>query len=42
MFLRYLDELELDKADAAELEGREYSYIIEPEFRWDAWAMPKV
>jgi len=41
MFLRYLDELELDKADEAELEGREYSYIIEPEFRWNAWAMPK-
>ena len=41
MFLRYLDELELDKADEAELEGREYSYIIDPEFRWNAWAMPK-
>jgi type I restriction enzyme M protein len=41
MFLRYLDELELDKADEAALEGREYSYIIEPEFRWNAWAMPK-
>ena len=41
MFLRYLDELELDKADEAELEGRAYSYIIDPEFRWNAWAMPK-
>ena len=41
MFLRYLDALELDKADEAELEGKEYSFIIEPEFRWNAWAMPK-
>ena len=41
MFLRYLDELELDKADEAELEGREYAYIIDPEFRWNTWAMPK-
>jgi len=41
MFLRYLDELELDKKDEAELEGREYVYIIDPEFRWNAWAMPK-
>ena len=41
MFLRYLDELELDKADEAELEGKTYSYILDPEFRWSAWAMPK-
>ena len=41
MFLRYLDELELDKADEAELEGRAYTYIIDPQFRWNAWAMPK-
>ncbi len=37
----FLKTLELDKADEAELEGREYSYILEPEFRWGAWAMPK-
>jgi len=41
MFLRYLDEIELDKADEAELEGREYKYILDPEYRWSAWAMPK-
>ncbi len=41
MFLRYLDELEKDKADTAELEGKEYSYIIDEEFRWNRWAMPK-
>ncbi|MEA3371502.1 MAG: N-6 DNA methylase, partial [Campylobacterota bacterium] len=41
MFLRYLDELEKDKADTAELEGKEYSFIIDEEFRWNEWAMPK-
>lgn len=41
MFLRYLDELEQDKADQAELLGKEYKYILEEEYRWTNWAMPK-
>lgn len=41
MFLRYLDELEQDKADATALEGYEYKYIIDEEYRWLNWAMPK-
>jgi type I restriction enzyme M protein len=41
MFLRYLDELEQDKADEAELEGKKYSYILDEKFRWPNWAMPK-
>ena len=41
MFLRYLDELEQEKADLAELEGKEYNYILEEKFRWPNWAMPK-
>jgi type I restriction enzyme M protein len=41
MFLRYLDELEQDKADEAELKGEDYQYILDPEYRWPAWAMPK-
>jgi type I restriction enzyme M protein len=41
MFLRYLDELEQEKADEAELEGKKYSYILEEKFRWPTWAMPK-
>jgi len=41
MFLRYLDELEQDKADEAELQGKEYTYIIDEEYRWPNWAMPK-
>ncbi|MGB7402820.1 MAG: N-6 DNA methylase [Arcobacter sp.] len=42
MFLRYLDELENEKAEIAELEGKEYTYILDEEFRWNTWAMPKV
>ena len=41
MFLRYLDELEQDKAAEAELEGKKYSYILDEKFRWPTWAMPK-
>lgn len=41
MFLRYLDELEQDKADEAALHGKTYKYILDEEYRWPAWAMPK-
>ncbi|WP_299063572.1 N-6 DNA methylase [uncultured Polaribacter sp.] len=41
MFLRYLDELEQDKADEAALKGEDYSFILDEEFRWPNWAMPK-
>lgn len=41
MFLRYLDELEQEKADRAELKGEEYTYILDEEYRWPNWAMPK-
>jgi len=41
LFLRYLDELEQDKADQAELKGEEYRYILDEEYRWPNWAMPK-
>ena len=41
LFLRYLHELEQDKADEAELKGEEYSFILQEEYRWPNWAMPK-
>ena len=41
MFLRYLDELERDKADEAELRGQVYNFILAEEYRWESWAMPK-
>jgi len=40
MFLRYLDELEQDKADEAELQGLEYTYILSKDFQWSNWAVP--
>lgn len=41
LFLRYLDQLESEKADKAALEGKEYQYILDEQFRWPNWAMPK-
>lgn len=41
LFLRYLDHLESEKADEAALEGKEYKYILDEQFRWPNWAMPK-
>ena len=41
LFLRYLDDLELDKKDEAELKGQTYTFILDEEYRWTNWAMPK-
>ena len=41
LFLRYLHDLEQDRADEAELEGRDYQHILYDDYRWDNWAMPK-
>lgn len=41
LFLRYLDDLELDKKDEAELKGQTYTFILDEEYRWANWAMPK-
>lgn len=41
LFLKYLDALEQDKAMEAELEGKYYLYILDPEYRWEHWAAPK-
>src|SRR5438034_4419756 len=41
LFLKYLDDLEKDKKTEAELAGREYKVIIDPQFKWDVWAAPK-
>ena len=41
LFLRYLDELEQDKADEAGLQGKDYKFILDEEYRWANWAMPK-
>jgi type I restriction enzyme M protein len=41
LFLKYLDDLEKEKAMEAELVGKTYQYIIDPEYRWETWAAPK-
>ncbi len=41
LFLKYLDDLEKDKATAAELTGKKYNNIIAPDFQWTVWATPK-
>jgi len=42
LFLKYLDDLEKDKATAAELTGKTHTNIIAPEFQWTIWAAPKL
>ncbi len=41
LFLKYLDDLEQQRRDEAELKGEVYSPIIDKEHRWAAWAAPK-
>ncbi|ACG72764.1 N-6 DNA methylase [Anaeromyxobacter sp. K] len=41
LFLKYLDELEQERATVAELEGKRYSYILDKPYRWSEWAAPK-
>lgn len=41
LFLKYLDDLEKDKATAAELTGKTYTNIVSPEYQWNQWAAPK-
>ncbi|MCM8534624.1 MAG: type I restriction-modification system subunit M [Lentisphaeraceae bacterium] len=41
LFLKYLDDLEKDKALTAELLDIDYEYIIDAEHRWGKWAAPK-
>jgi type I restriction enzyme M protein len=41
LFLKYLDDLENDRATAAALTGKSYSPIIDEEYQWNVWATPK-
>ncbi|HRC68514.1 MAG TPA: N-6 DNA methylase [Candidatus Competibacter denitrificans] len=41
LFLKYLDGLEQDKAMEAELEGKQYTFILDAPYRWSSWAAPK-
>ena len=41
LFLKYLDDLEHERALKAELQGKRYEFIIDTKHRWSAWAAPK-
>ncbi len=41
LFLKYLDGLEEDRTDEAALDGKKYSCILNPPYRWETWAAPK-
>jgi type I restriction enzyme M protein len=41
LFLKYLDELEQDKAISAAFSNKPYVYIIDEPYRWGSWAAPK-
>lgn len=41
LFLKYLDALELDRADEAGLQRKKYSFILDKPYRWEEWAAPK-
>ena len=42
LFLKYLDDLERDRATSAELTGKSYAPIIDGEYQWGVWAAPKL
>src|ERR1700722_6698999 len=41
LFLKYLDDLEQDKATEAALDGKKYAHILDKSYRWESWAAPK-
>jgi type I restriction enzyme M protein len=41
LFLKYLDDLEHERALKAELQGKPYEFVIDKKHRWSAWAAPK-
>ncbi|MCB9989327.1 MAG: N-6 DNA methylase [Rhodospirillales bacterium] len=41
LFLKYLDDLEQERAMEAELVGKDYAFIVDTAHRWSSWAAPK-
>jgi len=41
LFLKFFYDFEDNKADEGILEGVDYQYVIEEQFRWNVWACPK-
>ena len=41
LFLKYLDDLEVERQQEAELRGKPYTYLLDEAHRWNTWAAPK-
>lgn len=41
LFLKYLDDLEIDRDKSAQLAGKKYTYILPVAYQWNTWACPK-
>ncbi|ABG31823.1 type I restriction endonuclease subunit M [Roseobacter denitrificans] len=41
LFLKYLDDMEQEREDEAELEGKDYTPTLPNDMRWKSWASPK-
>lgn len=41
LFLKYLNDFEKDRKTIAGLEGKTYKPVIDKEFCWDSWAVPR-
>lgn len=41
LFLKYLDDLEAERAVAAELGGKPAAFLLDKKYRWSHWAAPK-
>ncbi len=41
LFLKYLDDLEQERAMEAELRGKSYEFLVDEPHRWASWAAPK-
>lgn len=41
LFLKYIDDPEGEREDAALLDARAYKPLLDPAYRWQAWAAPK-
>ena len=41
LFLKYLDDLDRDRADQCLLSGKAFVPIVDAEYKWEEWAAPK-
>jgi type I restriction enzyme M protein len=41
LFLKFLNDFEIKKANVAIRKGKEYEYVIHKDLRWENWACPK-